>query len=77
MDVPSVLNGQWIPFAPLLALSPHAVRLRLALVFCSNRPFLGSLSAGAAWLGIIEGISDGLSNFANLGSGFYTGSLPR
>ena len=39
--------------------------------------FLGSLGAGAAWLGVIEGISDGLSSFAKLGSGFYTDSLPR
>src|SRR6266446_6647407 len=39
--------------------------------------FLGSLGAGAAWLGIIEGISDGLSSFAKLGSGFYTDNLPR
>jgi MFS family permease len=39
--------------------------------------FLGSLGAGAAWLGIIEGISDGLSSFAKLGSGFCTDSLPR
>jgi hypothetical protein len=31
----------------------------------------------AAWLGIIEGISDGLSSFAKLGSGFYTDGLPR
>jgi hypothetical protein len=34
--------------------------------------FLGSLGVAAAWLGIIEGISDGLSSFAKLGSGFYT-----
>lgn len=39
--------------------------------------FLGSLGAAAAWLGIIEGISDGFSSFAKLGSGFYTDSLPR
>ena len=39
--------------------------------------FLGSLGAGAAWLGIIEGVSDGLSSFAKLGSGFYADSLPR
>ena len=32
--------------------------------------FLGSLGVAAAWLGIIEGISDGLSSFAKLGSGF-------
>jgi MFS family permease len=39
--------------------------------------FLGSLGATAAWLGIIEGVSDGLSSFAKLGSGFYTDGLPR
>ncbi len=39
--------------------------------------FLGSLGAAAAWLGIIEGVSDGLSSFAKLGSGFYTDGLPR
>jgi MFS family permease len=39
--------------------------------------FLGSLGATAAWLGIIEGISDGLSSFAKLGSGFYTDGLSR
>src|SRR6516165_1555941 len=39
--------------------------------------FLGSLGATAAWLGIIEGVSDGLSSFAKLGSGYYTDGLPR
>ena len=39
--------------------------------------FLGSLGAAAAWLGIIEGVSDGLSSFAKLGSGFYTDGLSR
>jgi MFS family permease len=39
--------------------------------------FLGSLGATVAWLGIIEGLSDGLSSFAKLGSGFYTDRLPR
>ena len=39
--------------------------------------FLGSLGATAAWLGIIEGVSDGLSSFAKLGSGFYADRLPR
>jgi MFS family permease len=28
-------------------------------------------------LGVIEGVSDGLSSFAKLGSGFYTDGLPR
>jgi MFS family permease len=35
------------------------------------------LGVAAAWLGIIEGVSDGLSSFAKLGSGFYTDGLPR
>ena len=39
--------------------------------------FLGSLGVAAAWLGIIEGISDGQSSFAKLGSGYYTDGLPR
>src|SRR6202049_5396062 len=39
--------------------------------------FLGSPGTAAAWLGIIEGISDGLSSFAKLSSGFYTDGLPR
>jgi MFS family permease len=39
--------------------------------------FLSSLGATAAWLGIIEGVSDGLSSFAKLGSGFYTDGLSR
>ncbi len=39
--------------------------------------FLGSLGVAAAWLGVIEGVSDGLSSFAKLGSGFYTDRLHR
>jgi MFS family permease len=39
--------------------------------------FLGYLGVAAAWLGIIEGVSDGLSSFAKLGSGFFTDGLPR
>jgi MFS family permease len=39
--------------------------------------FLGSLGVAAAWLGIIEGVSDGLSSFAKLGSGLYTDRQPR
>src|SRR5271157_4309354 len=37
--------------------------------------FLGSLGVAAAWLGIIEGVSDGLSSFAKLGSGFLVTAL--
>jgi len=39
--------------------------------------FLATLGASAAWLGAIEGISDGLSSFAKMGSGFYTDKLQR
>ncbi len=39
--------------------------------------FLASLGAAAAWLGLIEGLSDGLSSFAKMASGFYTDQLAR
>src|ERR1700736_6444833 len=37
--------------------------------------FLAVIGAGPAWLGAIEGISDGLSSFAKLASGHYTDRL--
>jgi MFS family permease len=39
--------------------------------------FLASMGAAAAWLGVIEGVSDGLSSFAKMASGFYTDKLSR
>jgi MFS family permease len=39
--------------------------------------FLASLGAAAAWLGLIEGVSDGLSSFVKMASGFYTDRLAR
>jgi MFS family permease len=39
--------------------------------------FLGTMGVAAAWLGIIEGISDGLSSVGKLGSGYYTDRLQR
>jgi MFS family permease len=39
--------------------------------------FLASVGAGAAWLGTIEGVADGLSSFAKMGSGVYTDKLKR
>src|SRR6185437_14443716 len=39
--------------------------------------FLASMGVAAAWLGIIEGVSDGLSSAAKMGSGFYTDKLQR
>jgi MFS family permease len=37
--------------------------------------FLAAIGAGPAWLGAIEGISDGLSSFTKLASGYYTDRL--
>jgi hypothetical protein len=31
--------------------------------------FLASMGVAAAWLGLIEGVSDGLASFAKMGSG--------
>jgi MFS family permease len=39
--------------------------------------FLASMGVAAAWLGLIEGVSDGLSSFAKMGSGYYTDKLPH
>jgi len=39
--------------------------------------FLATMGVAAAWLGIIEGVSDGLSSFAKLASGYYTDRLTR
>jgi len=37
--------------------------------------FLAAIGAGPAWLGVIEGIADGLSSFAKLASGHFTDRL--
>ena len=39
--------------------------------------FLANLGVAAAWLGIIEGVSDGLASFAKMASGYYTDGLQR
>lgn len=39
--------------------------------------FLASLGAAAVWLGVIEGVADGLSSFAKMASGFFTDKLQR
>src|SRR6266436_8680614 len=38
---------------------------------------LGTMGVAAVWLGLIEGVSDGLSSFAKMASGYYTDRLPR
>ncbi len=40
-------------------------------------PFLASLGVEAVWLGVIEGVADGLSSAAKLASGFGTDRLTR
>jgi MFS family permease len=39
--------------------------------------FLATMGVAAAWLGFIEGVSDGLSSFAKMASGYYTDKLRR
>ncbi len=39
--------------------------------------FLTTFGAAAAWLGVIEGVSDGLSSLTKMASGFYTDKLKR
>jgi MFS family permease len=39
--------------------------------------FLASMGAAAAWLGVIEGVADGLSSLTKMASGFYTDKLQR
>jgi MFS family permease len=39
--------------------------------------FLATMGASAAWLGAIEGISDGISSFTKMASGVYTDKLQR
>ena len=39
--------------------------------------FLAVIGAGPAWLGVIEGVSDGLSSFAKLAAGHYTDRLKK
>ena len=39
--------------------------------------FLATMGVSAAWLGLIEGVSDGLSSFAKMASGYYTDRLEK
>jgi MFS family permease len=39
--------------------------------------FLATMGVAAAWLGLIEGVADGLSSFAKMASGYYTDGLQR
>jgi MFS family permease len=39
--------------------------------------FLATMGVAAFWVGLIEGVSDGLSSFAKMASGYYTDKLQR
>lgn len=39
--------------------------------------FLATMGVAAFWVGLIEGVSDGLSSFAKMASGYYTDRLRR
>jgi MFS family permease len=39
--------------------------------------FLATMGVAAFWVGLIEGVSDGLSSFAKMASGYYTDKLAR
>ncbi|MCX7886100.1 MAG: MFS transporter [Verrucomicrobiae bacterium] len=39
--------------------------------------FLATMGAAAAWLGLIEGVSDAISSFAKMGSGYFTDQMRR
>ncbi|HWW88052.1 MAG TPA: MFS transporter, partial [Vicinamibacterales bacterium] len=39
--------------------------------------FLATMGAASAWLGLIEGVADGLSSFTKMGSGYFTDKARR
>ena len=39
--------------------------------------FMATMGAAAAWVGVIEGVSDGLSSVTKMASGYYTDRLAR
>lgn len=70
---PSWLNGTvlGIGLASLLSDWSHEIATTLMPAY------LATMGVTAAWLGLIEGVSDGLSSFAKLASGHYTDKFAR
>jgi hypothetical protein len=77
-----LLNGK----SPTRWLNRTVLGIGLASLFsdCSHEiatavmpAFLATMGVAAAWLGLLEGVSDGLSSFAKMGSGYYTDKLRR
>jgi len=73
-----VFKGKWlngtvlgIGLASLLSDWSHEIATTLLPAF------LATMGVSAAWLGLIEGVSDGLSSLAKMGSGYYTDRLKR
>ena len=80
------MNGNKKPSPPLRWLNRTVLGIGLASLFSDFSheiatallpTFLATMGAAAVWLGIIEGVSDGLSSVAKMGSGFYTDKLQR
>jgi MFS family permease len=72
--------------APVLWLNRTVLGIGLASLFSDTShemattvmpAFLATMGVAAAWLGLIEGVSDGLSSFAKMASGYYTDRLRR
>jgi MFS family permease len=70
---PSWLNATVLGIGLASLFSDWAHEIATALM----PAFLATLNVGAAWVGLIEGVADGLSSFAKMGSGFYTDRLQR
>ena len=71
-------NGRWlnrtvlgIGLASLLSDWSHEIATT------TMPAFLATMGVAAAWIGLIEGVSDGLSSFAKLASGHWTDRLER
>ena len=84
MSQPSTSQG--LPARPARWLNRTVLGIGLASLFSDWSheiattvlpAFLASLGVAAAWLGLIEGVSDGLSCLAKLGSGYFTDRLRR
>ena len=72
------MNSRWlnrtvlgIGLASLLSDTSHEIATTIMPAF------LATMGAAAAWLGLIEGVSDGLSSFAKMGSGYFTDQMRR
>ena len=78
MERPSIPRVQWlngtvlgIGLASLFSDWSHEIATTILPAF------LATMGAAAAWLGVIEGVADGLSSLTKMASGFYTDKLPR